>query len=235
MKLHHVVITMVNRDELADGGATDHGRDSTPHPRCGAGDDRRSALVGPHGRRGEHSDRCESHPEIMSHNLETVRRLTPNVRSRSTYERSLDFLRLAKEIDPDSVTKSSLMLGLGETRDEVLEAMDDLLASHVSLLNLGQYLQPTRTHLPVQKYWTPEEFAELKERALEKGFTALRGRAARSFILPRRRAIRDLPATRPSALPGRRLSYGNHPSSRSTIYAECHDLPTSNRAVRRTG
>ena len=80
------------------------------------------------------------------------------------------FLRTAKEIDPDSVTKSSLMLGLGETRDELIEAMDDLLANNVSLLNLGQYLQPTKTHLAVQKYWTPEEFAELKQVALQKGF-----------------------------------------------------------------
>ncbi|MFW5814321.1 MAG: lipoyl synthase [Spirochaetota bacterium] len=171
MQLHHVVITMVNRDELDDGGAAilaetvrcihDAARETTVEVLS-------SDLMG-----DPDSIRiaCESRPEIMSHNLETVRRLTPHVRSRSTYDRSLEFLRLAKEIDPDSVTKSSLMLGLGETRDEVLEAMDDLLANNVSLLNLGQYLQPTRTHLPVKKYWTPDEFAELRDRALEKGFS----------------------------------------------------------------
>jgi len=170
MKLAHVVITMVNRDELADGGARIlaeavrqiHAQAPDTTVEVLSSDlmgDRESIRVA-----------CESKPEIMSHNLETVRRLTPDVRSRSTYERSLLFLRQAKEIDPDTVTKSSLMLGLGETRDEILEAMDDLLASKVSLLNLGQYLQPTRTHLAVQKYWTPEEFAELKKRALEKGF-----------------------------------------------------------------
>jgi lipoyl synthase len=171
MNLEHVVITMVNRDELADGGAAimaetvrrihDAAVDTTVEVLSSdlMGDRDAIAVV------------CESHPEIMSHNLETVRRLTPSVRSRSTYMRSLEFLRVAKEIDPESVTKSSLMLGLGETRDEVLEAMDDLLANNVSLLNLGQYLQPTRTHLPVQKYWTPQEFDELKQRALEKGFT----------------------------------------------------------------
>lgn len=170
MELNHVVITMVNRDELADGGATILAEtvrrihDAAPETTVEV---LSSDLMG-----DPQSIRiaCESHPEIMSHNLETVRRLTPNVRSRSTYERSLEFLRLAKEIDPESATKSSLMLGLGETREEILEAMDDLLANGVSLLNLGQYLQPTRTHLPVQKYWTPEEFAELAERALEKGF-----------------------------------------------------------------
>jgi lipoic acid synthetase len=169
MELAHVVITMVNRDELADGGArilaatvrrihdlTDTTVEVLSSDLMGDPESIRIA--------------CESHPEIMSHNLETVKRLTPRVRSRSTYERSLRFLKLAKEIDPESVTKSSLMLGLGETREEILEAMDDLLAHDVSLLNLGQYLQPTRTHLPVQKYWTPEEFAELRDRALEKGF-----------------------------------------------------------------
>ncbi len=169
MALDHVVITMVNRDELADGGASvmaDTVR--RIHDACDTtvevlssdlmGDEQSIRLV------------CGSGPEIMSHNLETVRRLTPKVRSRSTYERSLRFLRLAKELDPDSVTKSSLMLGLGERREEVLEAMDDLLAHGVSLLNLGQYLQPTRTHLAVAKYWTPEEFAELRAQALEKGF-----------------------------------------------------------------
>ncbi len=169
MALDHVVITMVNRDELADGGASvmaDTVR--RIHDACDTtvevlssdlmGDEQSIRLV------------CGSGPEIMSHNVETVRRLTPKVRSRSTYERSLRFLRLAKELDPDSVTKSSLMLGLGESREEVVEAMDDLLAHGVSLLNLGQYLQPTRTHLAVAKYWTPEEFAELRAQALEKGF-----------------------------------------------------------------
>ena len=169
MELNHVVITMVNRDELPDGGAAIMSETVRRiHDACDTTVEVLSSdLMG-----DEASIRtvCESRPEIMSHNLETVRRLTPSVRSRSTYERSLEFLRLAKEIDPESVTKSSLMLGLGETREEILEAMDDLLANDVSLLNLGQYLQPTRTHLPVQKYWTPEEFAELAERALEKGF-----------------------------------------------------------------
>ncbi|MFP4113077.1 MAG: lipoyl synthase [Spirochaetota bacterium] len=172
MNLRHVVITMVNRDELADGGAEimadtvrrihDLAAETTVEVLSSdlMGDPDSIRIV------------CESRPEIMSHNLETVRRLTPSVRSRSTYERSLLFLRLAKEIDPESATKSSLMLGLGETRDEILEAMDDLLENNVSLLNLGQYLQPTRTHLAVQKYWTPEEFAELRDRALEKGFEA---------------------------------------------------------------
>lgn len=170
MDLAHVVITMVNRDDLDDGGARILAETVRQIHAQAPGTTVEVLSSDLMGDRESIRIACESRPEIMSHNLETVRRLTPNVRSRSTYERSLLFLRLAKEIAPDSVTKSSLMLGLGETRDEILEAMEDLLESKVGLLNLGQYLQPTRTHLSVQKYWTPEEFTELKERALEKGF-----------------------------------------------------------------
>ncbi len=106
----------------------------------------------------------------MSHNVETVRRLTPRVRSRSSYDRSVEFLRLCKEIDPASVTKSSIMLGLGETEEEVLATMDDLRAAGVDIINLGQYLQPTRGHVPVARYWRPEEFAALRRAALDRGF-----------------------------------------------------------------
>lgn len=170
MGLEHVVITMVNRDDLDDGGAgvmaetVREIRSSAPN--CSIevlssdlmGDVEAIRTV------------CDSKPHVMSHNIETVARLTPTVRSRSDYRRSLEFLRVSKEIDPESVTKSSIMLGLGETKEEILETIDDLLANGVSLLNLGQYLQPTHSHLSVQKYWTPEEFQELREAALSKGF-----------------------------------------------------------------
>ncbi len=171
MKLKHVVVTMVNRDDLNDGGAAVLAETVLQIHRvtneCTV-EVLSSDLMG---NRDAIRVVSESRPEIMSHNLETVRRLTPSVRSRSTYDRSLEFLRIAKEIDPEAVTKSSMMLGLGETRDEILEAMDDLLANGVTIMNLGQYLQPSRTHLPVQKYWTPAEFSELRERALECGFS----------------------------------------------------------------
>lgn len=170
MGLQHVVITMVNRDDLKDGGAEilantvraiHHGA-----PECSV-----EVLTSDFmGNRDAIKLVMASEPEIMSHNLETVRRLTPQVRSRSDYDRSLEVLRVAHEIDPERATKTSLMLGLGETRDEILHAFDDMRAHHVEIVNLGQYLQPSRTHLPVQKYWTPEEFAELRERAMEKGF-----------------------------------------------------------------
>jgi len=170
MDLTHVVITMVNRDELPDGGAAILAETVSRIHDLAAGTTVEVLSSDLMGNRESIRTVCQSRPEIMSHNLETVRRLTPQIRSRSTYERSLLFLRTAKEIDPESVTKSSLMLGLGETREEILQAMDDLLANRVTLLNLGQYLQPSRTHVAVQKYWTPDEFSELKDRAMEKGF-----------------------------------------------------------------
>ena len=170
MGLEHAVVTMVTRDDLPDGGALALANTvralRNEAPGCSV-EVLASDLMG-----SAENIRIvsESRPDIMSHNLETVRRLTPIIRSRSDYDRSLLFLRLAKEIDPGSTTKSSIMLGLGEEMSELLEAMDDLLANGVDILNIGQYLQPSRTNAPVKKYWTPEEFAELKEIAMKKGF-----------------------------------------------------------------
>lgn len=170
MELRHVVITMVNRDDLKDGGAAIMAatvrsiHDAAPE--CTV-----EVLTGDFlGDRGAVATVIAAKPEIMSHNVETVRRLTRQVRSRSDYDRSLSVLRMSREIDPSIATKSSIMLGLGETDEEVLETMDDLRSVDVSLLNMGQYLQPSRTHLPVQRYRRPEEFTALKEHALEKGF-----------------------------------------------------------------
>lgn len=170
MRLRHVVITMVNRDDLQDGGAGvmantvraihTHGGGCTVEVLTSDFMERRESIA----------EVIEAKPAIFSHNLETVRRLTPQVRSRSDYDRSLRVMQLAREIDAETVTKSSLMLGLGETEEEVLTAMDDLRSADVDMINLGQYLQPTRTHLPVKRYWTPEEFAEFKTAALAKGF-----------------------------------------------------------------
>lgn len=170
MELQHVVITMVNRDDLKDGGAEILAQTVSAirsvAPACTV-----EVLTSDFlGNRNALERVMASRPAIMSHNLETVRRLTAQVRSRSNYDRSLRVLATAREIDPDSVTKSSLMLGLGESETELYEAMDDLLASGVGILNLGQYLQPSRTHLPVQRYWMPEEFADLRAVALKKGF-----------------------------------------------------------------
>ena len=110
----------------------------------------------------------DTRPDILNHNIETVRRLTPRVRARATYDRSLEFLRRAKEMQPDIPTKSSIMIGLGETKEEIIEVMDDLLANNVDIMAIGQYLQPSKKHLKVQKYYHPDEFAELKEIAMSK-------------------------------------------------------------------
>nr|WP_297987856.1 lipoyl synthase [uncultured Anoxybacillus sp.] len=171
MNLKHVVVTAVARDDLKDGGAAVFAEtvrairrknplttiEVLPSDMGGIYDNLKTLM--------------DARPDILNHNIETVRRLTPRVRARATYERSLEFLRRAKEMQPDIPTKSSLMVGLGETKEEILEAMDDLRAVGVNILTIGQYLQPTKKHLKVEKYYHPHEFVELKEIALAKGFS----------------------------------------------------------------
>ena len=171
MGLKHVVITAVARDDLSDGGA-EHFRQTIAAVRAAnpgiiievlAPDflDRDSAL----------DTVLSAQPEIFNHNLETVRRLTPTVRSRATYERSLSVLAKVKAKRGDRVlTKSGLMLGLGETEAEVLEAMEDLRRSDCDVLTVGQYLQPTLKHLPVVAFISPERFEEYGQQARALGF-----------------------------------------------------------------
>jgi len=168
--LKHVHVTMVNRDDLPDGGASLMAATVRSirwkAPECSV-EVLTSDFMG-----SEEAIRSvvESGPDIISHNVETVRRLTPRVRSRSSYERSLEFLRIARRLAPDMVTKSSIMLGLGETAEEVEETLGDLRSCDVDVVNIGQYLQPTRNHIPVRRYWTPQEFQHLKDVAMGKGF-----------------------------------------------------------------
>ncbi|WP_103577563.1 lipoyl synthase [Bacillus thuringiensis] len=171
MGLKHVVITAVARDDLKDGGAAVFAetvravRRKNPFtsievlPSDMAGGEENLKML------------MDAKPDILNHNIETVRRLSNRVRARAKYDRSLEFLRRAKEMQPDIPTKSSIMVGLGETREDLIEAMDDLRANNVDILTLGQYLQPSKKHLPVIKYYPPAEFAELKEIALSKGFS----------------------------------------------------------------
>jgi lipoic acid synthetase len=171
MRLRHIVITAVARDDLADGGA-DHFRQTVEIVRELNPGIVIEVLV------PDFNDRDESieavlaaNPHIYNHNLETVRRLTPGVRHRATYDRSLSVLRKVKARRGDTIyTKSGLMLGLGETEDELLMAMKDLRAVGCDILTLGQYLQPTLKHLPVIEFVTPARFAEHKVRAEEMGF-----------------------------------------------------------------
>lgn len=171
MGLKHVVITAVARDDLKDGGAAVFAetvravRRKNPFtsievlPSDMAGVEENLKML------------MDAKPDILNHNIETVRRLSNRVRARAKYDRSLEFLRRAKEMQPDIPTKSSIMVGLGETREDLIEAMDDLRANNVDILTLGQYLQPSKKHLPVLNYYPPAEFAELKEIALSKGFS----------------------------------------------------------------
>lgn len=171
MGLKHVVITAVARDDLKDGGAEVFAETvraiRRKNPFC-------TIEVLPSDMLGNENSLktlMDARPNIMNHNIETVRRLSPRVRARATYDRTLEFLRRGKEMHEDIPTKSSLMIGLGETKEEIIETMDDLRANNVNIMTIGQYLQPTKKHLKVQKYYHPDEFAELREIAMSKGFS----------------------------------------------------------------
>jgi lipoic acid synthetase len=171
MRLKHVVITAVARDDLADGGA-EHFRKTIEEVRKLNPGIVIEVLVPDF----NNSDAAievvlAANPHIFNHNLETVRRLTPSVRSRATYDRSLTVLRKVKERRGQTMhTKSGIMLGLGETPEELFTAMEDLRGAGCDILTLGQYLQPTLKHLPVVEFVSPEKFAEYGERAEKMGF-----------------------------------------------------------------
>jgi lipoic acid synthetase len=171
MRLKHIVITAVARDDLADGGA-EHFRQTIEAVRRLNPDIIIEVLVPDFNDRDESLDTVlAANPHIFNHNLETVRRLTPSVRHRATYDRSLGVLRKVKARRGGSIyTKSGLMLGLGETEEEIFTAMRDLRVVNCDMLTLGQYLQPTLRQLPVVEFVRPEKFAEFKVRAGEMGF-----------------------------------------------------------------
>lgn len=170
MGLKHVVITAVARDDLKDGGAAVFAETIRQVRKKNPGT---TIEVLPSDMKGDYESLrtlMDAEPDIFNHNIETVRRLTKRVRAIATYDRSLELLRRVKEISPHTPTKSSIMVGLGETKEEILEAMDDLLTNNVDIITIGQYLQPTKNHLKVERYYHPDEFKELKEIALKKGF-----------------------------------------------------------------
>jgi lipoic acid synthetase len=171
MRLRHVVITAVARDDLADGGA-DHFRQTIELVRAQNPGIVIEVLTPDFLDRDESIDIVLSaNPDIFNHNLETVRRLTPAVRSRATYDRSLSVLAKVKARRGKAIhTKSGLMLGLGETADELTTAFADLRRAGCDILTLGQYLQPTLKHLPVVEFIAPEKFAEYKQLAESLGF-----------------------------------------------------------------
>ena len=172
MKLRYVVLTSVDRDDLADGGAAHYAACVCAIKRLNPGT-AVEALTPDFG--GDHASVAKvalSGPEVFAQNLETVRRLTARVRDpRAGYEQTLKVLAAAKRHQPNLLTKSSLMLGLGETREEIRQAMQDLRRHQVDLLTLGQYLRPTANHLPVERWVPPAEFDELRQLGLALGFT----------------------------------------------------------------
>ena len=168
MKLKHAVITSVDRDDLPDLGAA-HWAETIRTIKAVNPEITVEVLIPDFQGRLELVDQVvEAAPEIISHNMETVRRLTPEVRSAAKYEVSLSVLRRIAE--RGVVAKTGIMVGLGETDEEIQALMDDVLAVGVSVLTIGQYLQPSRKNIPVKAYITPAHFAEYKEWALAKGF-----------------------------------------------------------------
>lgn len=170
MGLRHAVITSVNRDELELGGADIFAATIRWTRRLSPDTTIEVLIPDFKGNRDALALVMETHPEILNHNTETVPRLYHRVRPQAVYERSLEVLRRAKEMDPGTVTKSGVMVGLGETREELLDVFADMRRHDVQALTIGQYLRPSAQHLPIERYWRPEEFAELKARAVEMGF-----------------------------------------------------------------
>lgn len=171
MGLNYVVLTSVNRDDLPDQGAQ-HFAETIRRTQLACADLLIETLIPDfQGLRAPLETIAEARPAVLAHNLETVERLTPQVRDpRASFEQSLEVLRNAKRIHPAWKTKSSLMLGLGEREEEVLQAMRALRAADVDFLTLGQYLQPHRRKLPVREYIHPDRFRDLEQAGLEMGF-----------------------------------------------------------------
>ena len=168
--LAHVVITSVDRDDLADGGAA-HFADVIRAVHAASPGTSVEVLTPDFLRKdGAIEILMAAQPEVFNHNLETVPRLYLNIRPGARYYASLRLLERAKELMPHGFTKSGLMVGLGESREEIMQVMDDLRAAKVDFLTIGQYLQPTKKHARLDRFWSPEEFASLEAIARAKGF-----------------------------------------------------------------
>jgi lipoyl synthase len=170
MGLKHVVITSVDRDDLDDCGA-DHFVKTIGAIRFKSPDTTIEILPGDFRGKNDSIDAViRARPDVFNHNLETVPRLYPTIRPGARYFRSLSLLARVKQVDPMMFTKSGLMVGLGETKEEIAQVMDDMRAADIDFITIGQYLQPTAKHAPVMHFWTPEEFEGLEKLARAKGF-----------------------------------------------------------------
>ena len=170
LNLKHVVITSVDRDDLEDGGANHFSKVITQTRKINK-KTTIEVLTPDFLRKGEsYKVVVNANPDVFNHNIETVPRLYREVRPGSRYFASVNLLKSVKDMNKKIFTKSGIMLGLGETKDEIIQVMDDLLTANVDFLTIGQYLQPTVKHFPLKRYVHPNEFNELKEIALSKGF-----------------------------------------------------------------
>jgi lipoic acid synthetase len=170
MKLKHVVITAVARDDLKDGGANHFARTIQAVREMDPAMIIEVLTPDFNGREESLREVLDAAPHIFNHNVETCERLTPVVRSRAKYRLSLDVLRRVKQMSPRVITKSGVMLGLGETEIELFQTMDDLREANVQVLTIGQYLRPSPEHLPVVAYIHPDQFKTYQEIAYSKGF-----------------------------------------------------------------
>lgn len=171
LQLRHAVITSVTRDDLNDGGASQF-VDVVRELRKNCPDTTIELLIPDLNGNWKALERIvREHPDVLNHNIETVPSLYANVRPGATYERSNGLLRRVKEIDSSIITKSGIMVGLGEGEDEVKSVIDDLIGAGSRMLTIGQYLQPSHKHLPVVEYITPEQFEGYRIFALERGFS----------------------------------------------------------------
>ena len=170
LNLKHVVITSVDRDDLEDGGANHFAKVILETKKINK-NTTIEVLTPDFLRKGDsYKHVVNANPDVFNHNIETVPSLYRKVRPGSRYFSSIDLLKSVKEMNKSIFTKSGIMLGLGESKDEVIQVMDDLLVAKVDFFTIGQYLQPTTKHFPLKRYVHPDEFRELKEIALSKGF-----------------------------------------------------------------
>lgn len=168
--LRHVVLTCSTRDDLADGGAEQFSKTVRAVRRECPGATVETLISDMKFNTDALDVVIASHPDVLNHNVETVKELQKAVRPQAGYERSLGVLRYCKEKDPSLLTKTGFMVGLGETEEQISVLMDDILATGCDILTIGQYLQPSPEHYPLARYATPEDFARYKELALSKGF-----------------------------------------------------------------
>ncbi len=170
LNLKHVVITSVDRDDLEDGGAEHFSKVITETRKYNKKTTIEVLTPDFLRKKDAYKKVVNANPDVFNHNIETVPSLYRKVRPGSRYFSSINLLKSAKEINNKIFTKSGIMMGLGETKNEVIQVMDDLLAANVDFLTIGQYLQPTKKHYPLSRYVHPDEFKDLKELALAKGF-----------------------------------------------------------------